>query len=226
MRLLVTNEDMIIFSIDYRLAPEYPYPFGHTDCFTGLKWIIDNAGKYGGLSDQIFVAGDSAGGSLCQYVTTRSLEENLNCIKGQMLLYPTVNMGGLKDEILQFDIEKYNIHEKHRKYLVPVLSLMSQPNHIMQDLLQTDNLLNPYLTPYAHVRNDLPPSFITVGEHDFLYIETMAYAQKLVKTGIETDVVVYQGLGHAYIDEIGNYPQSEDLIIEMGNFMRKQLAKK
>ena len=55
-----------------------------------------------------------------------------------------------------------------------------------------------YLTPYMMDLTGLPPTFVTVGEHDFLYIECMAYAKKLVKAGVETTTVVYKGMGHAY----------------------------
>lgn len=67
----------------------------------------------------------------------------------------------------------------------------------------------------------LPPTFIAVGQHDFLYIECLAYAKKLHDAGVDTKVVVYNGMGHAYGDNIGVYPQSEDCAIEMGKFIMK-----
>lgn len=221
MKLIVANEDIIAFSVDYRLAPENPYPTGHTDCFTTLEWIHEHAAQYNGDVNTIFVAGDSAGGNLCQYVTTRSLEENMSCVKGQMLLYPTVNMGGVPDEIARFDIDKVNIYEKHAKVLKPMLSMMTDSGAMLQELLGTDDIMNPYLTPYMEIRKDLPTTFVTVGEHDFLVVETLAYARKLVQHNIDTTTVFYKGMGHAYIDHVGNYPQSEDLMLEMGRFIKK-----
>ena len=68
---------------------------------------------------------------------------------------------------------------------------------------------------------ELPPTFITVGEHDFLKPECLAYASKLTKSGVQTETILYKGFGHAYGDNVGVYPQSEDCAIEMGKFILK-----
>lgn len=221
MKLIVANEDIIVFSVDYRLAPENPYPTGHQDCFSALEWINKHAQEYNGNGDVIFVAGDSAGGNLTQYVTNRSLEENMTCVKGQILLYPTVNMGEVKDELARFDISKVNIYSKHEKVLLPMLTMMTDSGDMLGSVLGTDDIMNPYLTPYMKIRDDLPPTMVSVGEHDFLVVESLAYANKLVKAGVDVTTILYKGMGHAYIDHVGNYPQSEDLIDEMGAFVKK-----
>lgn len=66
-----------------------------------------------------------------------------------------------------------------------------------------------------------PPTFLTVGEHDFLKIETLGYGVKLNKAGVETEMVLYKGFGHAYFDNAGVYPQTEDCVEEMGKFILK-----
>lgn len=224
VKMIVEKFNLVAVSIDYRLAPENPYPKGHEDCYQGLKWIYDHIGKYGGDINNIFVAGDSAGGNLTQYCTTRDLEEQGHRVKGQLLLYPTVNMGGIDDEYSHWSIERYNIHPKHRKVIETTLSMMNGDTgmtNLLGDILKTDDVMNVYLTPYMMDPAGLPPTFITVGEHDFLYLECLAYARKLVKADVETRTVVYQGMGHAYGDNIGVYPQSEDCVIEMGQFILK-----
>lgn len=221
MKLLVEKTGIVVYSVDYRLAPENPYPTGHDDCFEGLKWVHNHASQFQGNPQSIFIAGDSAGGNLTQYCTNRALEEQLDYVKGQLLLYPTVNMGGVKDEYVNFDINKFEIYDKHAKAITMSLGMMGDSSTMLQDLLGTDDIMNKYLTPYVDVSSELPPTFVTVGEHDFLALETLAYARKLVKAGVDTTTVLYKGLGHAYIDHVGNYPQSEDCIDEMGNFILK-----
>ena len=221
LKLIVANTNIVAFSIDYRLAPEHPYPTGHEDCYNGLKWIHENASRFGGDPNNIFVAGDSAGGNLTLYCTNKSLEDKLNLVKGQLILYPTVNMGGIDDEHVRFSKDKFDIYKKQARAINLSLDMLSGATDGLGVYLGTQDLLNKYLTPYMDVSSEMPPTFVTVGEHDFLKIETLAYARKLIMQGVDTTTIVYKGLGHAYIDRIGFLPQSEDCAIEMGNFILK-----
>lgn len=219
LKLIVANTSIIAFSIDYRLAPEHPYPTGHEDCYSGLKWIHENASRFGGDPHNIFVAGDSAGGNLTLYCTNKSLDDKLDLVKGQLILYPTVNMGGVQDEHVSFTKDKFDVYEKQARVINLSLDMFSGATDGLGGYLGTQELMTKYLTPYMEVSEKLPPTFVTVGEHDFLKVETLAYARKLVKAGVDTTTIVYKGLGHAYIDRIGYLPQSEDCAIEMGNFI-------
>ena len=221
MKVIVAHTQIIVCSIDYRLAPEHPYPTGHEDCYAGLKWVYAHAAELGGDPQNIFVSGDSAGGNLTLYCTNRSLEDKLPMVKGQLILYPTVNMGGVSDKHVDFSKDKYDISRKHARAINMTLNMMGDTGGALGTILGTDDVMNHYLTPYMDVNPNMPPTFVTVGEHDFLKIETLAYARKLVKAGVETKTIVYKGLGHAYLDRIGFLPQSEDCAIEMGNFILK-----
>lgn len=228
VKMIVEKFDLIAVSINYRLAPENPYPKGHEDCYEGLKWIYEHISEFGGDKEKIFVAGDSAGGNLTQYCTTRDLEDKNYHIKGQLLLYPTVNMGGIDDEYVHWSLDKYHLHPKHKKVVTTMLQMMGGDNgmtSMLGDILGTKDIMNPYLTPYRMDLKGMPPTFVTVGEHDFLYIECLAYARKLCLTGVNTKTVVYKGMGHAYGDNIGVYPQSEDCAIEMGNFIMEHIGR-
>lgn len=228
VKMIVEKFDLIAVSINYRLAPENPYPKGHEDCYEGLKWIYEHISEFGGDKEKIFVAGDSAGGNLTQYCTTRDLEDKNYHIKGQLLLYPTVNMGGIDDEYVHWSLDKYHLHPKHKKIVTTMLQMMGGDNgmtSMLGDILGTKDIMNPYLTPYRMDLKGMPPTFVTVGEHDFLYIECLAYARKLCLAGVNTKTVVYKGMGHAYGDNIGVYPQSEDCAIEMGNFIMEHIGR-
>jgi acetyl esterase/lipase len=221
IKLIVEKTDILALSVDYRLAPENPYPTGHEDCYYVLKWIYENAESLGGDKKNIFVAGDSAGGNLTQYCTTKDLEENLGMVKGQLLLYPTVNMANIEDEFFKWSKDEYEMYSKHRKGIEMMLDMFNGLSGGLESILGTSDIKNGYLTPYIRDGKGLPPTFITVGEHDFLKVECLAYAAKLTKAGVDTTTVLYKGFGHAYGDNIGVYPQSEDCAIEMGNFILK-----
>lgn len=221
IKLIVEKTDILAFSVDYRLAPEHSYPTGHNDCYSTLKWIYNNADGLGGDKKNIFVAGDSAGGNLTQYCTIKDLEENLGMVKGQLLLYPTVNMANVEDEFYKWSKDEYEMSPKHRKNVEMMLDMFNGLVGGLESILGTSDIKNEYLTPYIRDSKDLPPTFITVGEHDFLKVECLAYASKLTKAGVDLTTVLYRGFGHAYGDNVGVYPQSEDCAIEMGNFILK-----
>ncbi|MFJ7936503.1 alpha/beta hydrolase [Sporosarcina sp. NPDC096371] len=221
VKLIVENTDILAVSVDYRLAPENPYPTGHEDCYSVLKWIYDKVESLGGDRKNIFVAGDSAGGNLTQYCTTRDVEANLGMVKGQLLLYPTVNMANKEDEFFKWSKDEYDMSPKHRSSIEFMLNMFNGLSAGLKVIVGTDDIENGYLTPYIRDPKGLPPTFITVGEHDFLKVESLAYAAKLTKAGVETETVLYKGFGHAYGDYVGVYPQSEDCAIEMGNFILK-----
>ena len=221
LKLFVTTTNMIAVGVDYRLAPENPYPTGHEDCYTVLKWLGDNAEKIGGNANNIFVGGDSAGGNLTLYCSNRSIEEGVNLVRGQLLFYPTVNMGGVKDQDTEFSISDIDIYPEHEKYIKPGIEMFSQATASLTDILGSTEVMTKYLTPYMDVSKESPVTFISSGEHDFLTIESLAYAKKLNELGIDTTFTYYCGLGHAYLDHIGNYPQAEDCVLDIGEFIQK-----
>lgn len=219
LKMLVAKTGICAVSPNYRLAPEHPYPTGHKDCFDVLKWIYDNAASFGGDRNHVFVAGDSAGGNLGQYCTTRDREEGYNLIRGQLLLYPTLNMAGVEDEYFKPGMENFEMATKQKRGLTKMLEMFGGMTAGLEPILGTKDVNNDYLNPYTRDAKNNPPTFLTVGEHDFLKIETLGYGAKLHKAGVETKIVLYKGFGHAFFDNTGVYPQCEDCIDEMGKFI-------
>ena len=219
VKMFVAKSGLCAVSVDYRLAPENPYPIGHQDCYRVLRWIGENAPSFGGDPDHIFVAGDSAGGNLTQYCTTRDREDGGNLVKGQLLLYPTVNMAGVKDELFQPGMEQFEMAPSQKRGLKKMIGMFGGMTAGLEPILGTKDVRNDYLNPYTRDPANNPPTFLTVGEHDFLKLETLGYGVKLHRAGVETKMVLYKGFGHAYIDNTGVYPQCEDCIDEMAAFV-------
>ncbi|MGL5867829.1 alpha/beta hydrolase, partial [Clostridium chrysemydis] len=220
IKVIVDNTNIIAVSVDYRLAPENKYPTGHKDCFCGLEWVYNNCLKLGGNKDNIFVCGDSAGGNLAHYCSLKDRELNKGMVKGQLLLYPTLNMAKFEDDLFKWSIDEYEISPKYKKGIETMLYMFDNLSLGLSDILGVDaDKDNHYLNPYSGDVKGLPKTFITVGEHDYLKVESLAYAVKLNREGIYTKTILYKGLGHAYGDNIGYYPQSEDCAIEIGKFI-------
>lgn len=225
VKLLVEKYHICAVSVNYRLCPENPYPTGHEDCYAVLKWIGEHGEELKADVNKIFVGGDSAGGNLTQYCTTRDFEEGAHLVKGQMLLYPTLNMAGVKDEYFQPSMDAFEMTKKQRRGLSKMIGMFAGMTSGLESVLGTADVRNDYLNPYTRNPKNNPPTFLTVGEHDFLKQETLGYGVKLHKAGVETKTVVYKGFGHAYFDNTGVYPQCEDCVIEMGKFIMEQSKK-
>lgn len=221
LKLMCEKYAFPIFSVDYRLAPENPYPIGHEDCYETLKWVYEHADELHIYKNLIFVAGDSAGGNLTQYCTSRDREDGNEIVKGQMLLYPTLNMAGVEDQYFHWSLDHFKMAKHQEKGLTKMLMMFGGLTDGLEDILKISDANNDYLNPYTRAPQDNPPTFITVGEHDYLKVESLAYAAKLHDAGVQVKTVVYNGLGHAYFDNAGVYPQCEDCIDEMAQFMKE-----
>ncbi len=220
LKLMCEKFNFPIFSVDYRLAPEHPYPQGHNDVYAVLEWLYQHSEELGINKDNIFVAGDSAGGNLAQYCSTRNAREHTNMVKGQLLLYPTLNMCGVEDEYFKWDASLYQMIPSQKKSLTKMLGMFGGMTSGLKPVLKVEDPLNDDLNPYSmkDVASN-PVTFITVGEHDYLKVESMAWAAKLHANGVKVKTVIYNGMGHAYFDNCGVYPQCEDCIDEMGAFI-------
>lgn len=232
-KLLVQLEDTVVFSVDYRLCPENHYPKPLDDCFGATVWAYENAHRYGGDRNRLAVSGDSAGGNLAAVVTLRDREEGTGMVKGQVLLYPAVNLAGKHTEFYKgVHMEAYRRSARHKKVLEATLHLMSEmlggagsSSNMLEDIYLQGHLPSEhiYASPLLDDMHGLPPTLLLFGEHDFLVFEDFAYAQTLTGAGVPLKTVVYRGMGHGFADQIGVAPQAEDCMMEIAEFIRKTL---
>ncbi len=212
----------ITVSVSYRLAPENPFPAGHEDCYTALKWIHKNIEAHGGNKEKIAVSGDSAGGNLCVYCGYRDTKEKTGMVKAIIPYYPTVNMCGKKDDIFTNDPNEIEVYDKHKKYVLGMLSMMGSMSNL-GDMLGVKDASIPELSPYQADVTGFPPTLLMVGQHDFLFLETIAFGVKLKNAGVKVEAIIYCGMGHAFLDQVGVAPQAEDSLMEVKRFMMENL---
>ncbi|MEG0563871.1 alpha/beta hydrolase [Anaerorhabdus sp.] len=219
LRYIACNYNILIFSIDYRLAPQYPYPKGHEDCYEGFKWVCEHCDYYYGNINQIFVSGDSAGGNLAHYCVIKDIEEEQFKIKGQCLLYPALNLAEVVDEYSSWAMNKYEISKKQEDAVNLSIQLIKNGGVQIMNGVLNENPNNIYLTPYLYETTKLPPTLIMVGEYDYLKVESIAYTIKNKKIGNPIELLIYKGMGHGFGDFFGYYPQAEDSAIEIAEFI-------
>lgn len=215
-KVFVEKFHMVVVSVGYRLMPEHPYPIPHEDCYAALEWIRGHATELGIDRTRIFVTGDSAGGNLAQYCATRAKGTDL--VRGQLLLYASLNPFALEDAYYRLDGKNFAYEPKQRRLsrcITRQLEMMVRSFDGVIGVPEPD----PWLNPYSFDAAGNPPTFLSVGALDFLKNDCIAWAHKLQDAGVPVRVVVYNGMGHGYLSAMGVFPQAEDVVDEMGQFI-------
>ncbi|MFH5826471.1 alpha/beta hydrolase fold domain-containing protein [Clostridium perfringens] len=210
-KLIAEGINGVVISVDYSLAPEKPYPLGLNDCRKVVEYIEENNFLYGIDKSKIGIVGESAGANLATIVAN----ENSN-IKFQGLVYPVVTFVE-KNPFFNWDIDLYENPYKEEKIYNFINSLRNCEDLVQRLYIQRE--LDPR-------REDLSPIFnknlskakktlIAVSEYDYLRVQGEAYGKLIHKAGVETKIIRYEGVNHAFLDNLGIYPQAEDTINEI-----------
>lgn len=222
-KLLVSKVDCIVLNVDYRLCPEAHYPEPLEDCWAVTRWAFEHRKELGGANSKLAVAGDSAGGNLAAAITLRDRDEKSNMIGFQALIYPAVNISGKYTQYYRgTDPSLYHTTKRSKKCVNAMYKLMHMlvggggGNMLEEVYLQGNlNAEHIYASPILDDFHSLPPTLLAFGEHDFLAFEDFAYARHLTQASVKLKTIIYRGLGHGFADQIGVFPQSEDLIGEI-----------
>lgn len=187
-RRLAAKNNALVVSVDYRLAPEYKFPTPAHDAYDSLVWVHDNIKKYGGNTDRLSVAGDSAGANLATVACFLAKENSGPRIHSQILIYPTT------DATLQFP----SIDRNGKGYLLTKEKMEWFVGHYAAE---ESHKVNPLMSPiYQEDLVGLPPAFVLTAEYDPLIDEGAAYAQKLKDAGVHTKYKLYKDMIHGFIN--------------------------
>jgi len=185
---LADRFDLAVLSVDYRLAPEHPYPAGPDDCEAAAKWLLEKGAKEFG-SDRLFIGGESAGGHLTLVTALRVRDRlragkkllGLNLVFGWYDVNGTPSQGGngghpdmLDPEGLRFMVDCFT----------PGLS--------------TDARRAPDISPLYADLAGLPPSLISVGSLDHLRDDSLFLAPLLSCAGVDVELQVYPDSPHGF----------------------------
>ena len=181
----------IVVSVDYRLAPEYPFPAAPEDCYTVTREIFLDATLFGVKQEDITLIGDSAGGNLAAVVSLMAKDRGEFLPTKQILLYPSTASD--HSETSPFP----SVRENGTDYLLTTKRI----NDFMDMYISSEtDLLNPYLAPL--LSEDLsrqPRTLIITAEYDPLRDEGEAYGEKLKQFGNEAEVYRLKNALHGFI---------------------------
>jgi acetyl esterase/lipase len=194
-RAVALAAEAIVVAVDYRLAPEHPFPAAVEDAFTALKWVAAHAAELGGDPDRLAVGGDSAGGNLSAVVSQLARDAGGPSIKFQMLWYPVTEWKAEHPSMIENDSD-------------PVLSLADITTFGRfylgdQDSATLGTRLSPAL---AEDLSGLPPAYIAIAGHDPLRDDGAHYAELLRAAGVPVELHNAESLVHGYVMFSGLVP--------------------
>ena len=180
--------DCVIVSVDYRLAPETPFPGPLDDCYAALRWLHGAAGELGVDAKRIAVAGESAGAGIAAGLALLARDRGDAPICFQCLVYPMLDDRTNADNTSAYAGEfVWNAHSNHfgwRAYLGQEPGAADTPHYAA-----------PARAPDL---SGLPPAFINCGALDLFADEDIAYAQRLAHAGVAAELHIYPGGFHGF----------------------------
>jgi acetyl esterase len=179
------GDGIAVVSVDYRLAPEHPFPAGFEDCYAATVWAREHAEEFGGDPERVAVGGGSAGGALAAAVALRARDEGGPPLVFQMLLYPV-----LDDRMATPSM---------RTFTEPPLFNSADVRHMWRHYLGGRADVPAYAAPArAGDLSGLPPAYVLVPQLDPLRDEGLAYAHRMIVSGVPTELHHVPGACHGF----------------------------
>jgi acetyl esterase len=181
------DADCVVVSVEYRLAPEHPYPAAIDDCYRALEWTASNAGELGIDPARLAVAGSSAGGALAAAAALRARDTGGPALVFQLLNYPVLDDRMQTPSMRVFDS-------------TPLWTNRSTADMWTHYLgADHDGEVSPYAAPArAPDLRGLPPAYVLTAELDPLRDEGIDYARRLMEAGVPTELHCVSGACHGF----------------------------
>jgi acetyl esterase len=211
-RKLADRTGCAVVLVDYRMAPEDPYPAAADDAFTALQWTAANLTDLAGAEVPLLVAGDSAGGNLAAIVAQKARAAGGPEIAMQVLAYPVTDC----------DLDNASYSDPANQLMLSRESMvwfwdLYAPEHAMRQ--------NPDACPSkTDDLSGLPPAVVLLAEHDVLRQEGQEYADALEAAGVPVQCRVFEGQMHGFFTMVNVLPGSDAGIAYVAEAIDRQLT--
>lgn len=211
-RYLTSSTKSIVVSVDYRLAPEHPFPIPVQDSYDALLWVAENAASLQGDPTKLFVAGDSAGGNIAAVISQWSVDKNGPEILGQALIYPVTNTCFNTSSYEKYG-EGYGLDREGMIWFTK--------QYIGDANIQSNSSVSPLL---ANDLSHIPQTILVAAEYDVLLDEGIAYVTRLREAGVEAKHIVLPGLIHSYFSKMEFFEEETKETCELiAEFFKKAI---
>jgi acetyl esterase/lipase len=212
VRALADASGVTVVSVDYRLAPEHPFPAAVDDCIAAVRWVVDNAADLDVDPARLAVGGDSAGGNLAAIVA-QELRDSGPDIRFQLLVYP----------VTDGTLSLASIDENADGYFLTKATMTWFWEQYVGDGDWTGPRVSP-LHASDEVLAGLPPTLVITAEYDPLRDEGEAYAARLAAAGVDATSSRYDGVIHGFCSMRDMVPEGKAAVDEAGEALRRALA--
>ncbi|KAL1889084.1 hypothetical protein Sste5346_009149 [Sporothrix stenoceras] len=213
-----SHPNVVLVSIDFRLAPEHRYPVPLNDCVDTLKWVKKNASLLDINPDKIVLLGDSSGSNLALALALIARDENIPGIIGMMLDWPNgchpMFYQKLRDE-QGFELESF-VQNHDASVINAYILEFCWDAYVPEDDAHPDPYHSPLL---ADSFKGLRQAFIQIAGYDPIRDEGLAISEKLRRDGVPAETHVYKGLPHCFSILFGDLTQSKQFQARQNAFL-------
>ncbi|GJG89374.1 esterase [Gemmatimonadetes bacterium T265] len=217
-RALADEHGAVVVAVDYRLAPETPFPGPVEDCYAALTWLVAQADALGVDASRIAVVGHSAGGGLAAALALLARDRGVYALAGQVLIYPMLDArtGTPAAPVDNPTTGNFQWTRPMNRFGWGALGGDAGPDAIPPERR------GHYSPALAADVTRLSPAFIAVGSVDLFLEESVAYALRLSRAGVPVELHVYDGGVHGF--DLFPGPLREQLAADVRAAMRRMLA--
>ena len=204
---LVKTAGVKALSLDYRLAPEYPFPAALDDCLTGYHWLMAE----GFSPHQILVAGDSAGGNLALAMMLALKQAGEPLPAAAVCLSPVTDLAGTGESIV------------NKAKVDPILNPVLAHKMVLECYVKDHDERDPLISPLYGELSNLPPILLHVGEDEVLLDDSVRFAARARSAGVDVQLVIWPGMWHVFHIFAPIVPEANQAIEQAGMFIRRMI---
>lgn len=208
-RALANRASCLVVSVDYRLAPEHPFPAAPEDCYAATRWVAEHAGEINADPTRLAVGGDSSGGNLAAAVALMTRDRGGPRLCQQILIYGETDYYEPGTASYTTYAEGYSLTRASMAWFWD------------QYITRPADRQHPYAAPLrASDLSGLAPALIITAEYDPVRDEAEEYARRLQQAGVPTRLSRYDGMIHGFFRMFAVFERSHDALAEIAATLR------